>query len=236
MKQPTTGRNQITKHSVKERSDAEPMTLNNMTTFTPNTEGVFFDLPAEIYHKAPGISQSTLKAFDEAGSPRHFQKVKRKAPSAEMQFGTLAHAGVLEPNAFAGLFHVRPDFYESTVKKCPTCGSVSYADKCRKCGVNRESAKVQKAWNNGSDTCAKWMEDHAGKTIIDTETHNRLDGAIASLTLNASLFSRALTSKHARREVSYFKRDPETGLLLKARCDLVVTDTQGKKVIFDPKK
>ena len=36
-----------------------------MTPFLPNTEGIFFDLPEEVYRPAPGLSQSELKEFGE---------------------------------------------------------------------------------------------------------------------------------------------------------------------------
>src|SRR5579884_2686686 len=208
-----------------------------MTEFLPNTEGVFYNVPASVYHKAPGTSQSTLKAFDDAGSPRHFKEVPRKPSTPDMQFGTLVHAAVLEPHSWTDLFFIRPDTYEAEVMVCPKCNSVSDDSKtCRKCKTDRVKATTQKEWFNGADVCRQWMEKASSRIVVDKETHARVSNCAAALRERTGLFSKALGAKNSRREVSYFKRDEETGLLLKARVDLEVIDTSGQVVLFDPKK
>lgn len=67
-----------------------------MNQFQPSIEGTFPNLPAKEYHAAPGVSQSTLKAFDDAGSPLHYKTMKRKESTEDQFFGTLVHAAVLE--------------------------------------------------------------------------------------------------------------------------------------------
>ena len=81
-------------------------------TFTPNTEGVWLGLEAEAYHKAPGVSQSRLKEFDDYASPLHYQHRKPKAPSPDMQFGTVCHTAVLEPAKLDGSYHVAPEEFK----------------------------------------------------------------------------------------------------------------------------
>src|SRR5579884_1295440 len=179
------------------------------TPFQPNTEGVFYDVPAEVYHKAPGVSQSTLKAFDDAGSPKHFKTMPRKPSSPDMQFGTLVHAAVLEPKTFDSLFYVRPDTY----------------------------GPEKKPWHNGAAACKTWNDQHEDRSIIlDSATYARIVACATAAKERAGLFSKALNSKNARREVSFFKRDAETGLLLKARADLLAVTAGDEKIIFDLKK
>lgn len=206
------------------------------TDFQPGVEGVYYDLPSDVYHKAPGVSQSTLKAFDEAGSPLHYKKVPRKPSSADQAFGTLTHAAVLEPQSFPNLFHVQPVKYEVEVMKCPNCGKVSDSAKCRKCNTDRVKSTIEKEWSGNAEWCHDWLEEHKGRLVIDNDTHYRVKAAADALIHNTGIFSKALASKHARREVSYFKRDEETGLLLKGRVDLEVTDQNGHLILFDPKK
>src|SRR5579871_516069 len=87
------------------------------TPFAPDTEGVWLDLPAKTYHAAPGVSQSTLKRFGEAGSPLHFKTQKPKLASPDMQFGTVCHTAILEPAKLDGSFVVQPAEIEVTDKK-----------------------------------------------------------------------------------------------------------------------
>lgn len=76
--------------------------------FTPNTQGAFESLEADIYHAAPGLSKSALSIFREC--PAKFRavmdgKITRKATKA-MEYGTILHAAILE-NLFD--YHIRPD-------------------------------------------------------------------------------------------------------------------------------
>lgn len=77
-------------------------------TFTPNTEGIFFDLPEDTYRQAPGINISSLKAM--CNSPLHYwQKAygpKEEATPAQV-FGSIFHRSVLEPHRNAG-YVVKP--------------------------------------------------------------------------------------------------------------------------------
>lgn len=188
------------------------------TPFTPNTEGIFYDLPAATYHAAPGVSQSTCKAFDEAGSPMHFKTLKRKPPTPDMEFGTLVHAAVLEgTDAMFALCHVRPNVYP--------------------CEPTKKDPRTEKPWRGNAEWCEKWLEAHEdGKIIVDEKTLGLVNAAASSLRENGGIFSAALQASTAAREVSYFKRDAETGLLLKARVDLQVTTKAGDLLLFDPKK
>lgn len=183
-----------------------------MSPFLPNTEGIFHGLDAEEYHASPGVSQSTLKAFMEAGTPLHFKALPRKVATEDMEFGTLVHSAVLEPDKFDKLYYVRPDTYPAEVK-----------------GVT-----VQKKWTGAANWCKEWLAKHDDRIVI---TQGELDGVktIQDKLLNHPFFGEAL--KAGSKEVSHFKRDEETGLLLKARSDLMVLDTSiDANIILDLKK
>jgi len=51
-----------------------------------------------------------------------------------------------------------------------------------------------------------------------------------------SVSAQMVKLKTGQTEVSFFKRDEETSLMLKCRCDLVANTADGSTWIFDPKK
>ncbi len=63
----------------------------------PAAEGIYLDLPAEQYHKAPGVSNSMLKRLDR--SPAHLQAYleQPQEQTPAMLFGSVAHQLLLEP-------------------------------------------------------------------------------------------------------------------------------------------
>lgn len=67
-----------------------------MSTFTTGQEGVFRELPAEVYHAAPGVSNSMLKWLAPPARLPVYLKSKRE-PSVAMVMGTLCHSLTLEP-------------------------------------------------------------------------------------------------------------------------------------------
>lgn len=68
--------------------------MNTAALWQPNTEGIYLDLPAETYHKAPGVSNTTLKEMD---PPANHKAAKPKKETPDMLLGTLIHQAVLEP-------------------------------------------------------------------------------------------------------------------------------------------
>lgn len=77
-------------------------------TWTPNTPGIFLDLPAETYHAAPGLSHSMMKNIEPPARLPHYLKTPRE-PSIEMILGTLVHATILEPDKPLPLIALKPD-------------------------------------------------------------------------------------------------------------------------------
>lgn len=185
--------------------------------FIPDTEGVWLDLDAETYHKAPGISQSRLKEFAEFASPLHYLKRKPKAVTADMEFGTICHTAILEPLNLPRAYHLKPETYPSEGKG---------------------GAVVQKPWNGNSNWCQQWLETHTDRPVITKDREPAIARIAAELTNDPQGKRAAFTNalRYGQREASYFQRDAVTGLLVKCRCDVMATDGDGITWIFDLKK
>ena len=68
-------------------------------------EGVYLDVPFEEYKAIDALNNSSLSHL--ARSYKHFrhqQETRQEKQSAALRFGTLAHAGVLEPERLLALY------------------------------------------------------------------------------------------------------------------------------------
>lgn len=174
---------------------------------TPNTEGVFFDLPEDIYRKAPGLSQSELKEFINSPTPAHFAARKPKEPTEEMEFGTVFHAYTLTPELFPTSLYVKPTHYPD-----------------EKAGM--------KPWNGNSTWCKNWLETHSDRPLMTQEKIDKLPKMLSSLNRHTA-FKESLA--RGQKEVAHFKKDPATGILVKCRTDLIVMDSAEKTWLWDIK-
>lgn len=175
------------------------------------SEGIYSNVSESDYRSSPGISQSELKEFGASATPLHYKTRKPKEATADMQLGTLCHTAILQPELFDQSYHLRPDEYTHDVK----------------------GKTVMKPWHNGAEVCKAWMESHSDKIIATKDTIAKVN-KIAARIRYIPEFKGALDV--GQREVAFVKRDEETGLLLKCRCDLVATDASGITWIFDLKK
>jgi exodeoxyribonuclease VIII len=182
-------------------------------TFDPANpqEGVFEDLDAATYHSAKAVSKSLLWEFHEAATPLHFKNRKKKEATADMEFGTVAHCASLQPELLHLAYYLRPETYEAEVK----------------------GKKVSKPWTGKANACQEWLEQHQDRPVMTQDQLNKLP-KIRERMLALPEFGSAL--KTGQTEVSFFKRDEETGLMLKCRCDCVANTANGDTWIFDPKK
>lgn len=108
------------------------------TDFVENETGIFIGVPSEIYHKAPGESNSSLKLLQR--SPKDYKRIKDGADRVvtdAMEYGTLFHAAVLENRTLDEMVHVRPETY----------------------GEN-------KPWHGGANECKKWLAAHEDKPVL----------------------------------------------------------------------
>jgi hypothetical protein len=181
-------------------------------------EGVYQDLPAAEYHAAEGASKSLLWEFGQASTPLHFKKRKPKVATLDMQFGTVNHVAILQPELLHLAYYTRPEKYPSTPKATK---------------ANPAPDKVMKPWNGNSDWCKDWLEEHKDRPVLTSEQVASIPKIVARVEALEE-FGQALD--HGQSEVSFFKKDEETGLMLKCRPDLVATDRNNVTWLFDPKK
>lgn len=177
--------------------------------FTPGTEGIWHGLPESVYHAAPGIGQSMLKAFDAEPTPAHYMESlsRERAVTEDMEFGTILHTAILQPELLNKAYYVRPERY-------PT-------------------AKGDKPWHGGADFCKEWEKEHSDRPVIDAAKEARIPKIMQ--TVNSLPIAGQILS-FGQKEVSFFKTDTETGLLLKARVDAIATARDGATHLLDLKK
>lgn len=184
--------------------------MNTPTTtapaFDPERDGIVIGLPNEKYHGDPReISCSGLK--DMARSPFHFYSLHRdpnrpERPEKPGQLhGTLAHAAILEPDAFGQRYVTLPP----GAPRRPT--SAQWKAK----NPSPDSVFAMRWW-------VDWNERTRGKQSIETdeyETAQRQAESVWKLPEARELLAQC------RTEVSAFATDPETGMRVRCRPDLV---------------
>lgn len=178
------------------------------TPFQPETEGIF-EMPAEEYHdEAKGLSRSMAKEIVYK-TPEHMRygQDNPKPPTKFMEFGTLVHCASLEPHTLNEQFYIQPSMY-------PT-----------KDGF--------KPWHGGADWCDKWKAAHSDRICITADDAQMVMGCTTKIRNNPVVRGMLIAGEV---EQSFFARDPQTGLMLRCRTDLMAKDEQGKVWVADIKK
>lgn len=168
--------------------------------FLPGTEGVFRDVPAEQYHRAPGVSNSMLKHLNPPARLPVYLTEKRE-PSVAMVLGTLVHSLALEPDKVpmqvalrgdpdddrfnfrktvgkawrdaqeaAGLVILKEDEYESVKRMC---ASIALHPLCKDIFAEGESELSCFARHKDTDILRKFRLDWlptAGDALVDVKT------------------------------------------------------------------
>ncbi|KFB10374.1 PD-(D/E)XK nuclease-like domain-containing protein [Nitratireductor basaltis] len=176
------------------------------------SDGVFSGVSLDDYHgkpdllDGPSVSKSALKWLLPAhgGSPKAFWGRWKWNPdhiepegSKALDFGKAAHALLLGDEVFSEKFAVRPDYR-------PDDGALP-TDQRRK-------------WNANANDCKAWLEDHKHLTIISEEQIERIKRIADDASKHPLVQMGAL---NGRVERSMFAKDPETGIWLKARPDVI---------------
>lgn len=169
-------------------------------------------MPASDYHALPYVSQSLLKDFADRATPAHFKARKPKEPTDAMQLGTVLHSLILEP-ANAAAYHLRPGEYPDAKKD---------GDK-----------PVMKPWHGAAAWCKDWLKRHIDRPVITAEEQASLL-AMRESVLSLPVFAGLI--EIGTPELSWFRRDGETSLVLKCRTDLIATDATEVTWICDLKK
>jgi hypothetical protein len=180
--------------------------------------GIYEDVPFEQYLSWPCISNSLLTHARK--SLRHFRHAIEHGVTEEtdaMRFGTLVHAGKLEPLAIVERYVVRPRF-EDKIRR-PDGGEYE----------NPRSSNAYKA------EVKEWRSTIGNKIEVTQIEYERMLGVIEALARHDR--AREYLDGPGPVEVSFVWQDPESGLLCKGRCDKLQRDKRrvtDLKTAFDP--
>lgn len=187
--------------------------------------GIYENVPFAEYLEWPYVSNSamgpakkTIAHFRRAlkwGDRPEEDEARGKAPA--MRFGTLVHAGKLEPLSVAAKYIIRPRF-EDTIRQ-----------------PNGATYPKPTATNAYRDAVAEWRATIGDKEEVTEAEYQRMLGVVTAL------------ARHARAveyldgpgpvEVSFVWDDPHTGLRCKGRADKLQLE-RGRisdlKTAYDP--
>ena len=216
--------------------------------------GIYFGMEEDTYHSAEGLSNSGMKHLHV--SPLNYwhhhlnPDFAGREETAALRFGKAAHCLGLEPERFHERYALK-----LTLEERP--GALVTADDMKAFltshGLPKSAKKKQDLVDRivasglpvvfWDEEVAKHAALHTGKTLLDAEESQLVQRAAAVLA--ADPFAKVLLTGGAP-EVSFFVRDPETGVMLKARMDYVkptatvdlktFSNSRGKptdKVVFD---
>lgn len=203
----------MTRQEAQVRSVAARKLNKIMSTFTPNTEGIWFDLPEEVYRAAPGVNQSLLKS---APTPAHY-KARLEEPfevTDALLFGRLLDTRVFDCPRFEREVIVRPEGISFTTKE----GRAWLDD------LGCESTTI------AGPSGFRLLTD--GRVVVTQRILDRFKGMGDALAAHPDV-QRVVAN--AKFQVSAFKVDPETGLLMKGRLDILTTDDNQFTTVADLK-
>lgn len=182
-------------------------------------EGSYENIDERAYHHrhSPGLSSSGLVTIGRKSYGHYLSdKENPKEPSKAMIFGTAFHTRLLEYEKFKQTYILEPEGIEKPE------------------WINRrtkEGKQQFKDWQENVEKpfLEKQKNDLSGKIILDQETFDKLE-LMVEMALKHPKLKKAMEG--ALFEVSFYWRDPETGLLLKCRTDIINMDM---KLIIDVK-
>lgn len=190
--------------------------------------GVFAGISNADYHGGPGVSKSGLDVI--ARSPAHYQHAKtaeRKAPTPDMQIGTLTHSLVLEPHLFDKEY---AEPFDASAYPDAFATMDEMKARLKELGEKVSGTKPELAARlKAVDPSAVFLDDlraaHAAsaeeKTLVTPDqlsTATAMRDAIAAHSKAGRLFT------DGRAELSVYWRDDETGVLCRCRPDWLRND------------
>ena len=121
------------------------------------TPGIHHNLPAEVYHASPGVSNSMLANMDPPARLPVYLSEKRE-PTPYMRMGTLIHHAILEPGRPMPGIILQPETYPDA-----------------KGGLSK--------WHGGATYCKDWLKNQeaAGMTVLKREEFETLTGCVRAL-------------------------------------------------------
>ena len=191
--------------------------------------GIYFQMPEETYHAAEGLSCSGIKHLTVSKlNYWHRNLNPNREPeddSAARRFGKAVHAFALEPDRFARSFAMKlsPEDHPGALVTMDEMKAFLEANGLPKSG-KKKSDLAERIISSGIPAIVWDLELerhaalHAGKTFLAKEESRKI--AAAAAVMAEDVYVKAALAG-GMPEVSFFVRDPETGVMLKARMDYV---------------
>lgn len=189
--------------------------------------GIYFDLPEQAYHAAEALSCSGIKHLLVSKlNYWHMNLDPEREPEDDKgarRFGKAVHALALEPERFQRAFALKlsPEDHPGALVTTDDMKAFLETNGLPK-SAKKKSDLADRIVASGLDALiwdhelAKHALRHEGKTFLGQEESKKIERAAAVMAADPYVKT-ALSG--GMPEVSIFVRDPETGVILKARMD-----------------
>ena len=188
----------------------------------PEETLIKFNIPNEVYHGCKGDSSSKIKDSLQSMmfyNARYNTGEIEGPTGAHFDVGNLAHAMILEPETVEHSYLRKPDTPQ------PTQPQRDKYDKWVKLGKpSKEEDSKAYPTALAVERCEFWDDLHAKSEhlkIVDEENWTLAENMAKAVNSNP-MAKKLLEHPSRNSEVSYFKRDGETGRILKCRTDIDV--------------
>lgn len=181
---------------------------NPMAPFAPNTEGIWFNLPAAVYHAAPGFSQSQANHITPpARLLQYWDKPDEETEYTRM--GSLVHQSILEPEVPLPGFAIIPEQFPAPADHAQV--------KSKKVNVGDLVD-----WNWNAKYCQKWREkqEAEGLEVIAQKELDRLAGIILAVKGHDTA-AQILARGHGEVSCFWYRETQFGRVLCKTRLDWV---------------
>lgn len=180
-----------------------------MTQSTAPGPGIYYDVPAEVYHSWPFASNSRLGKLVPPSTPAHLKTYLEEPPVERRSWreGRVVHARVLEPKMFKRDYVLAQQCQADTAK----------GDQCSKEGTAR--LKRSGEWLCAIHQRPHEEDDFDHDLVVLKPADKDLAEGIAKAVHAHPTAGAFLAAEGGATEVSLVWDDPETGVRCKARLD-----------------
>lgn len=235
----------------KQTGNAEPEVMQecSLHLVPPYFEpGRYTDISNDDYHSSNGISSTMLKDgrislmyFER----RHISKVIQRERSEALDFGSLFHTLVLEPEKVENEFSLAPTIPAGAFTNTESIKAFireynadkPKAEQLKLTGKKEELASSVKAVKPDAvfedDLISAWQADESRIRI--TGDQYRLGKAMQQAVFDHPEAGKLVTHPNRAVEVSYYGIDDDTGLEVRVRPDLEIQYDENLRVGFDLK-
>ncbi|EPL6453064.1 PD-(D/E)XK nuclease-like domain-containing protein [Providencia rettgeri] len=234
----------------KQTGDVEPEVIEECPVNEPPyfEPGRYPDISNDDYHSSNGISSTMLKDgrislmyFER----RHISKVIQRERSEALDFGSLFHTLVLEPEKVEDEFSLAPtipagaftntDSIKTFIREYnadkPKAEQLKLTGKKEELAASVKAVKPDAVFED--DLISAWQADESRIRI--TGDQYRLGKAMQQAVFDHPEAGKLVTHPNRAVEVSYYGIDDDTGLEVRVRPDLEIQYDENLRVGFDLK-